>query len=78
MLLIHESSCALMTLIKLAHEDGLYPRDYLEFPLDNIKDKSFEALCLGLDFTKAKINLGGEISHLGCEVTHPISFFLAH
>ena len=39
-----EPSCASMTLIDLAYENELDPKDYLEFLLDNIKDKNFQAL----------------------------------
>lgn len=51
-----QSSCVLMTLIDLAYENELDPRDYLEFLIDNIKDKSSRSFCFGVNFTNEKIN----------------------
>ena len=54
-----ESSCVLMTLIDLAYENELDPRDYLEFLLDNIKDKKYEELLPWSQFYKRKNKLRG-------------------
>ena len=68
-----ELSFALTTLIDLAYENELDPRDYLEFLLEDVKDKGFAALLSRPNFCKkTKLNKGGEISHRGCEVTPPI------
>lgn len=48
-----------MTLIDLAYKNELDPGDYLDFLLDNIKDKSFEALLPRSQFYKSKNKLSG-------------------
>ena len=66
-----ESSCVLMTLIDLAYENELDPRDYLEFLLDNIKDKKSEELLPWSQFYKQK-------NKLRVWSNTPYHFFLAH
>ena len=47
-----ELSFALTTLIDLAYENELDPRDYLEFLLEDVKDKGFAALLSRPNFCK--------------------------
>ena len=39
-----KASCILLTVLDLAYENGIDPRDYLEYVLNNVKKLSFDEL----------------------------------